>query len=167
MEELIAEFDLVMEKYNEEYTRAKDEESRAGVDKRYETLITEAEAILEQGLEAYIKSDQERLEEEQREAEKPLEKEDVIIAQTPIDMEVAYLYSIKPTEDFITKRYNLTNANRNGFSTREIYKAIVGVDPARKKEKTLSKEIALKINTDEKPTDSPTVHPTPVLSGRS
>lgn len=79
MEELIEQFNKVLEQYNAEYTEAKDDKQRDIINIKYEKIITEAEKTLEKSLEDFIKQENEKLLLEQKQSEQEildLSKED-------------------------------------------------------------------------------------------
>jgi len=64
MEELIKEFEKVMEAYNDEFTSTNDEKDQLRINNKYESIINEAEKTLESKIEYFIKSEEDRLEKE-------------------------------------------------------------------------------------------------------
>lgn len=69
MEELIAEFDAVMQRYNDAYTEARSQEDRDKINLTFEEIISSAEREMEEKIETFLKEEQIALEKEQQESE--------------------------------------------------------------------------------------------------
>lgn len=78
MEEIIAEFEAVMAEYNEAYTSTEDEKEQEKIDKKYESIISNAEEKMEKDIQEFNKTQDDALLAEQKASEdelKALEKE--------------------------------------------------------------------------------------------
>lgn len=171
MEEIIAKFEAVMDQYNADYTEAKDDKDREKVDKKYERIITDAESTMEVEIEVFLGDEAKLLKEEHDRSEREVADEDDDdddnddngnngnngngnngdngsgIADDGLKAEVSMLKSEAFTAAQIASRYNLSNSNKNGFSTRQIYEHVTGEDAGKQTEKTLAEAIYKTLNT--------------------
>jgi hypothetical protein len=92
MEEIINTFNTVIDQYAEEYSLAETKEEQDAVHTKYETIINDAEALMEQEIEAFIQKEDAALLAEQKASEDEL-------AQLEKDSEAELKKFLKEKED--------------------------------------------------------------------
>jgi len=134
MEEILQEFNDLIEEMANAVANAKDEKAAIELQNSYDEQIEKAEQKAEKELEELFKKEQQELEKEQKESEIPEEEEDDKDEDdkeeenetSKIEKEIEFLKSNAKSFSFIQSRYNRNNTNKNGFSTLEIFKYLKG-----------------------------------------
>lgn len=121
--EIIREFEKVMEEYNQDYTNAVTTKQQESVNKKWESVIDEAEKVMEVDLEKHIQAEQAALEKEQKEYDDTIETDEETDLSV-LEKEIRYLKNNKLSAKEIAARYYVNNDKKNGASTFEIYKKV-------------------------------------------